>query len=338
MVQQSVITARSRLPNRSSPQPSWRGTTGNPFREQRQPAEFDTTSYFTSTRDPPNPQLAAFGSPMRLTEKSSGGSRRWDLPSVTSADAWHVVLRRFHRGLALATCLLAAGSSATQQGASFVTTTAARGANLPSVTALVSHSALPDDLLGGFRCAAILVAPDRVLTAGHCVARLTAAHLDVVVGADNLCSTAPIKGERIRVARIRRSKVADIADLILQHPTHVEPVRFAHPDSDGAQLLAVGWGNQRAAKDPCRRVTANLATTTKSACDAALARLEQTERPWQICALPTTGRNTCQGDSGGPLFDVAGSEPRLIAITSRGIGGCGADDVGLYVRIDLDSS
>ncbi|MFJ9313876.1 S1 family peptidase [Pimelobacter simplex] len=207
----------------------------------------------------------------------------------------------------------------------------------PSVVALVSHSTPAHDLVGGFRCAGVLVGPTVVLTAKHCIEGMSAARLDVVIDPVDLCDPTSDADERVPAGAIRPLPDADLAEIVIGRPVAVEPAAVAtrRPSQDD-RLLAVGWG-QRSSSGPCRRSAVALALASETDCATARSHLRPEARRWQLCALPLEGgRNTCTGDSGGPLFAVTGSVPRLVGITSAGMGGCGPTDLGLYVRVDCE--
>lgn len=242
-------------------------------------------------------------------------------------------------GTALVTLSASCGSPTTGQDPSVRPTedTALEASRSPAIVAIVGHRTPDSDLLGGFRCTGVLVAPTTVLTAKHCVGGLEPGNVDVVVNVANLClSTSP--DDRHAVRRIRSERFLDLAELQLSASSDLAPARLANRAPDpGTALLAVGWGNMRGNGDPCQRTVAHLAPTPEDACAEAVLRLPSQARAAQICALPTTGRNTCQGDSGGPLFDISGPQPALVAVTSSGIGGCEPTDIGLYTNVTAEA-
>lgn len=212
---------------------------------------------------------------------------------------------------------------------SLATSADARAAvKAPSVVAVINASSPADDPFGGFRCAGVLVKAQAVLTATHCTA---GSKVDVIVGADNLCNTAPIVGERIEVTTIERKR-DDLAVLHLRMPSKTPPARLA-PAAAQQPRIAVGWGLPEAARFACTRQTASLRFMGEAQCNQAKRRAAK-ETSIYTCALPIAGRNTCIGDSGGPVFAIGvDRSPPTLALTDltvAGIGGCRTTDVGLY--------
>ena len=210
-------------------------------------------------------------------------------------------------------------------------------ARLPALVAVVNRSAPVDDLLGSYRCAGVLLSPTLVATAGHCVADARPRSLDVVVGAENLCRSAPVGGDRRHVAAIHfpadAAKGGDLAVLELSDPSSGSPTRLGGWPSAGHRLVAIGWGRGGPVSTPCSPWPAPLRAVTGEACDAALRAGREPVQRRLGCAVPDGGRNTCQGDSGGPVVAFTDQGALLVGITSSGLG-CGPRDLGFYVRVD----
>ena len=194
-------------------------------------------------------------------------------------------------------------------------------------------------------CTGTLIAPNVVLTAGHCE-RL---HTRVFVGQD------PTKKGRIFKVRthIRHPKFDaalrnDVMILILEKKvTGVTPRKMA-PKAliDKASIAKViGFGSTRL--DGTGRLGSKLETDVpivSSACrgtvrgrkDSAVYGCHLSHEI--VAGKPLLLHDTCKGDSGGPLFlENAAGEWLLAGTTSRGTDldqtMCG--DGGLYVRVDV---
>jgi hypothetical protein len=206
---------------------------------------------------------------------------------------------------------------------------------LPALVALVNRSAPADDLVGSYRCAGVLVTRTLVATARHCVADARPRSLDAEVGAENLCRTAPVIGERRRVVAIHlpadAAQGGDLAVFELDAPSSEPPATLGRWPSQPHRLIAIGWGRGGPVSTPCSPWPAALRTVTGPACNITL--WPEPVRSRLGCALPDGGRNTCQGDSGGPVVAITDTGPVLVGITSSGLG-CDSDDLGFYLRVD----
>lgn len=191
--------------------------------------------------------------------------------------------------------------------------------------------ALPD--AGGLRliCTGVLVAPDVVLTAGHCVsdvADVSTLRLYSGDGVDGGLVASDVTVATIAIApHFRRHPLgnADVAVLRLTKTlTGVQPAALSLDlDEDeallrrGAELTLVGYGER---EDRARGLKFAVTTPVKR------------HTSHEIVA-GGGGRDACQGDSGGPVFgltDTGGEQ--LVGLVSRGIGlGCG--DGGYISRL-----
>ena len=192
-----------------------------------------------------------------------------------------------------------------------------------TLVALISHTAPVDDVAPTHFCGGVLVAPDLVATAAHCLTDRAPSSIDAIVGADNLCSTAAIDGSRLAVTAFEPLDTsADIALIRLAEPSPVTPASLTTSDSEP---VAWGWGTgSPGGLGPCSARPVGL-TITDECTGEAVGALDD-----YLCAVPAGDVNTCTGDSGGPVF-VDGA---LLAIVSSGAG-CGPDDSGFYTRASL---
>jgi len=193
----------------------------------------------------------------------------------------------------------------------------------PTLVSLVSHTAPSDDVASTHFCGGVLVAPDLVATAAHCLTDRSPASIDAIVGADNLCSTAAIGGDRLAVAAFEPlDTAADIALLRLASSSSVSPTAFTSSTTDP---VAWGWGTRSpGGLGSCTARPVALAVTNECVGTPA-GSLDD-----YLCAVPTGDLNTCTGDSGGPVL----ADGALLAVVSSGAG-CGPDDPGFYTRAAL---
>jgi secreted trypsin-like serine protease len=207
---------------------------------------------------------------------------------------------------------------------------------------------------GRMHCSGSVIAPTRVLTAGHCLAGFNVANLEVIIGRPTLRDTA--EGQVIGVTSGRvhpdfeQTGLHDVAVLNLAQPTSVRPVPLATPALDaslaavGAQLQVAGFG----ATNPFgTHLSGFLKTTveqvrTENRClKAYTSDLFAPES--MICALGArrkkAGRfkihtSACSGDSGGPLVASTPFGPIEVGTVSFGGALCGLPSApSVYSRV-----
>jgi secreted trypsin-like serine protease len=180
------------------------------------------------------------------------------------------------------------------------------------------------------RCGGTLIAPDIVLTAGHCVAGLPQTGLVAVVGVDVAdWPSAP------RVATLgyrtpdgfdlRRDNRYDIAIVRLAVPQQTPGVRLARAEPrPGTKAVTVGWGCTNAPPEclvqPSRLQASDQSVLPDASCGRDVFSLPPMFDRTTICTKGVRPRSTVNhGDSGGPLLvrDRAGGI-RQVGVTSLG--------------------
>ncbi len=197
----------------------------------------------------------------------------------------------------------------------------------------------PSTYRSGVDCTGVLVAPDVVLTAGHCIGGIQTVKLDAADYRD--------KGEEIEVVdtieHTNSWNTFDAAVLILAEEARTEP-RIIATDclledhyADGASVTMTGWG----AKDQngVQYDTLLRAGTTQVVdhdCSDINKGCNSQVSPGGELRAGGNGADACFGDSGGPLYLHTPSGDFLIGLTSRGYTqstvNCGEGTI--YVRAD----
>ncbi|SHG10137.1 S1 family peptidase [Streptoalloteichus hindustanus] len=186
-------------------------------------------------------------------------------------------------------------------------------------------------------CGGAIVAPNKVLTAAHCVARRALSDLRVIAGREDKQSAEGVvagvasawvhpsfqstnRGDDVAVVTLDRTvpypavAVAGAADAALYQP--------------GAEAAVIGWGDT-AEGGPSSRylMKAVVPVMPDGDCSSAFPEYDAGR---MLCAGYPEGRiDACQGDSGGPL--VAGG--KVIGLVSTGEGCARAGKPGIYTRV-----
>ncbi|RFU38035.1 serine protease [Actinomadura logoneensis] len=187
-------------------------------------------------------------------------------------------------------------------------------------------------------CGGALTAPDKVLTAAHCVAsvRSLPAVLRVTFGRSDLRGkdgeTVGVKSvwvdPRYHESRFRTEAVQhhDVAVLTLKRRVDRPTVATGRP-GDAATGEVVGWGTTSESDLFNTRLrAASVPLRGDAACVAAYG--SSYDASDMLCAGSPDG-DTCQFDSGGPLL-VNG---RIVALTSWAYGCARRGYPGVYARV-----
>lgn len=192
----------------------------------------------------------------------------------------------------------------------------------------------------GGSCSGTLIAPDVVLTAGHCI---DIEPYEVVTSTTDFGRPG---GDHIAVKWARAypdwADRYDVGVLMLEHVARPRPRPIAAACHTNARLLAgapltiVGYGLVTpAGTDDNTRLHEAAAPVLDPFC-ADAPGCEPAVRPNGEFTAGGRGTDSCFGDSGGPAFLETAAGPALVGVVSRGLAlpGLPCGNGGVYVRAD----
>lgn len=197
-------------------------------------------------------------------------------------------------------------------------------------------------VLGQGACTGTLIAPDVVLTAGHCVD----ANMTQVIA--NTTDYAAQGGIRSTIKSITAypnwENSYDVAVIVLNTPiTGVTPRKvgtactFTEGFQQSTMVHLVGFGlTDTAGQGNNTKLNETMAPVTNPTCTDMNAGCVASVSPGGEFIAGGGGQDSCFGDSGGPVYLDTPRGPVVVGAVSRGLNGsatpCGGG--GIYVRTD----
>lgn len=195
---------------------------------------------------------------------------------------------------------------------------------------------------GSHFCGGTLIAPNKVLTAAHCIADYSSStvrnNIKVVLGNINLNSSSGTESFKIASYKISEDYSSwtsqnDIAILTLDGASKFTPAPInleANLPAVGEKTYVAGWGTTRegGSISPVLKYTA-VDVVSNAECKKAYG---SKIFDGSLCAY-TAKTDSCQGDSGGPLYSYDGSRLTVVGIVSWGQGCARAGYPGVYTRV-----
>ena len=200
-------------------------------------------------------------------------------------------------------------ASATAQQSRIVGGTGTTAGAYPYMTALIEKGATPSS---GQFCGAALVAPQWVLTAGHCMEGTPAASVEVWIGGRDLRNAAegvrvgviqvimhPNFGENAQGALVYDFCLLKLARAVTERAT-LPLVEAASQVAAGNTARAIGWGATSEGGNSSQvLLQVDLPLIALSIAGQTVPGLGATNL---AAGRVSGGIDTCQGDSGGPLL------------------------------------
>ncbi|MDH6521337.1 secreted trypsin-like serine protease [Streptomyces sp. SAI-208] len=213
------------------------------------------------------------------------------------------------------------------------------------VTTAARPYAMLIEFEGSQFCTGTLIAPTKVLTAGHCVESAgDVSSLTVVGGRTQVDGTG---GTERAVTSARMDSrygspgyAHDAAVLTLDAPMPYRTIKVAGPGdaklvADGRKATVLGWGRTGPGVKGTRLKQATLVISPVTACRPYTD--QDTDPAEMLCGMPRPGTtdSICPGDSGGPLI----SGGKVVGIVSSGNKYCDEQfPVSVFVRADSVSA
>jgi secreted trypsin-like serine protease len=200
------------------------------------------------------------------------------------------------------------------------------------------------------QCSGTVVAPNLVLTAGHCAENMQSGVVNEASGyrvtTGNVDWAAPAaERQESDVTRVivcscfdRRTLVGDVALLQLTTPTTAPAVTLGSSPRVATPATFAGWGKTFPAQEAPMEVLQWAHTVAQGAasCERETSLFSPAS---EVCAIDPPERRTgvCEGDSGGPLLTVDPSAVGgmvEVGVASHTSGHCATTSPSVFTRVD----
>ena len=204
------------------------------------------------------------------------------------------------------------------------------------------------------QCSGTVVAPDLVLTAGHCAEDMQTGVVNEASGyriiTGNVDWAAPAAERQVSgVTRViacpcfdRHTLVGAVALLQLSTPTTAPVVTLASSPRGGTGALMAGWGKTYSKQDsPVERLQwARTVVQGPEWCEREASLFSPASN---VCTIDPSAHQTgvCNGDSGGPLLEAEPSAAGgmvQIGVASHGFVECATTSPSVFTRADAVSA
>jgi len=204
------------------------------------------------------------------------------------------------------------------------------------------------------QCTGTVIAPNLVLTAGHCAENVQTGVVNEASGyrvtTGNVDWAAPETEKQVSdVIRVipcpcfdRHTDVGDIALLQLSTRTTAPVVTLASAPHGGTGALLAGWGKTDFEQDtPVEQLQwARTVVQRPESCEREAPPFSLAS---EVCAIEEPDRQTgaCNGDSGGPLLVIEPSAPGgmvQIGVASHVYNECATISPSVFTRVDAISA
>jgi secreted trypsin-like serine protease len=195
-------------------------------------------------------------------------------------------------------------------------------------------------------CGGSLVAPQVVLTAGHCVKRSGAdTSMRITGGSVDLTSS---RAKTVRSTQVYRApgytdatQGDDWALIALDQPFDLPALTLAaDTEYDKGRFTVMGWGSTKegSVTQQTKLRAVDVDFVSDSSCDRKYGKIGMEIVASDMICAARPGKDSCQGDSGGPLvrLDATGSWLQ-IGIVSWGYGCARKNYPGVYGQVSTFS-